>query len=139
MERDNSIKSSSPSYDFSSYSNSERKKSFNSDEDENHVKRLSDFENQKYNMDLEEEIDRESNHLNESELNMPRKSGMINDIYVPELVKEDPYRNNALTQDEIKEQFMKNNYQSNFSMGGGYDDIERGEKKYEEYQKQMNA
>ena len=44
-----------------------------------------------------------------------------------------------LSPTEIKNEFLKNNYQSNFSMGPGYDDVTEVEKNYEEVALDMGS
>ena len=44
-----------------------------------------------------------------------------------------------LTPNDIKNEFLKNNYQSNFSMGPGYDDVTEVEKNYEEVALDMGS
>jgi hypothetical protein len=78
--------------------------------------------------------------LDASELYSEEKGpGIINDVVVPELVKEETKKRHLMTEEEIKEEFMKKNYSSNFSMGGGYEDVEEGERRFKEFQQDMHA
>lgn len=78
--------------------------------------------------------------LDASELCSKEKGpGIINDLVVPDLVKEEPKKKHLMTEEEIKEEFMKKNYSSNFSMGGGYEDVEEGERRYKEFQEDMHT
>lgn len=91
-------------------------------------------------LEIDEDLYDGTNLLNDSQLSGKHAgSGIINELLVPDLVKEETRNVYNMTEEQIKEEFMKKNYQSHFSMGGGYDDIEEGERKFEEFRKQMNA
>lgn len=102
-----------------------------------------DFEDQE-TRDVTDEMDYktdlgQTSGLNASELQTQLNgTGMINDFLVPDLVKEEPRNAYHMTEEEIKEEFMKKNYSSNFSMGGGYEDIDEGERRFKEFQKDMH-
>ena len=86
---------------------------------------LEDERNLENNFDLENELNAGSIILNASQISgQHSSSGIITDYVVPDLITNEPVKAVGLTEEQIKEEFMKKNYQSNFSMGGGYDDID---------------
>lgn len=100
---------------------------------------IAENKNVQTNMNYNEEFCAGSQLLNASQISgQLNASGIITEMNVPDLVTEENTKPVKLTEEQIKEEFMKKNYQSNFSMGGGYGDIDDGEKKYLEFQKKMN-
>lgn len=88
-------------------------------------------------LEMDEGLYEGARMLNDSQLNGKGRSGIINELVVPELVREEPQKR-EMTMEQIKEEFMRKNYQSNFSMGDGYCDIDEGEKKFREFQNNMD-
>ena len=132
-------------YEYKSPSNKSRYKSDSSDDEpdnfsDNPKENWTNEGEVRNTLEMEEGLYGGSGYLNDSQFNGTENSGIINELVVPEFSKEDfSSKKKTLTHEEIKQQFMKNNYQSNFSMGGGYDELDEGERKYQEFTKQMNG